>query len=451
MFNWFTNIVGSRYAFEAYSLIFTFLESQFAISLFCRQLTKRDAYPLRLIIASAEAAVLCFLLAVWNTESGALPVRVLCYLIICGINLGFVAFCWSGSPSEMLMAFCSGLASYQIGNKLYPLLQNLRGINDRTTISLLHAGSAVELWELVVFYASRFAVYIALALLLGPKGPLPSGKRTRRNIVLLSFMTIAIVNVLVCVARVYEADSMPMSIVVKIFTIAFSAIVLLLGAGIIQQSEKEQQINVLNQLMKQEKLQFDSVKANMDVINMKCHDLKHIIDKLENKLTDAESDSLREAIRFYDANIKTGSEVLDVVLCEKAILCEKKNITFSCMANGPKFAFLTAVQTYSLFGNIIDNAIEAIEHVPDPEKKVISLICSERGGCPVIEESNYFTGELHLTNGLPSTTKEDSARHGFGTKSIRYIAEQYGGVLEIKAEDGMFFLEVRFPAAVNQS
>ncbi len=446
MFSFATTIFGSRYAFEGYSLIATFIESQFAISLFCARIKKKDAFLLRVLVALLECSVLCYLLAILNTEINALFVRILCYLAICFFNIGFLFFCWEGSASETLMAFCSGLASYQIGNKFFPLLQNVNGINDRMTISLYHTGDIdVQLWELLLFYGSRFAIYILLAFLFRPKAQLSASKRTQRSIVLLSLVTVGIVNTLVCAARLYESESMAMSIVVKIFTIAFSFVVLLLSAGILVQSEREQQINVLNQLMKQEKMQFDSVKANMDAINMRCHDLKHIIDKIEDKLTASETDSLREAIRFYDANIKTGNEVLDVVLCEKAILCEKKGITFSCMADGEKFSFLSAVQTYSLFGNIIDNAIEAVERVPEAEHKIISLICSVQDGCPTIEESNYFTGSLKIKEGLPDTSKADTSRHGYGVRSIRYIAEQYGGSLIIRVEGNMFFLTVSFP------
>ena len=449
MFDFTTSLFGAAYAFEGYSLVATYIETQFAISLFCSKMQKKSPFALRILFALAESVVLCFLLAILNTEVNTLFVRVVCYLTICVFNLVFVYFCWDGSSSETLMAFCSGLASYQIGNKFFPLLQNLNGINDRTTISLFHTGTnEVQLWELLLFYGSRFAIYILLALLFRPKAQLSASKRTRRNIVLLSLVTVSIVNTLVCIARLYESESMAMSIVVKIFTIAFSFVVLLLCAGILVQSEREQQINVLNQLMKQEKMQFDSVKANMDAINMRCHDLKHIIDKIEDKLTESETDSLREAIRFYDANIKTGNEVLDVVLCEKAILCEKKGITFSCMADGEKFSFLSAVQTYSLFGNIIDNAIEAVERVQAPEHKIISLVCSVQNGCPVIEESNYFAGELKIKQGLPDTSKADTSRHGYGVRSIRYIAEQYGGTLEIRAQNNMFFLLVTFPKSI---
>ncbi len=440
-----TRVLTANYAFEGYSLIATFLESQFAIALFTAQMPKKRPFWLRCLFSVVECSVLCFLLAIWNTETGTLPVRVICYLLICAMNFGFLRFCWGGALQETAMAFTAGLAAYQIGNKFYPLLQNLNGVNDRVTISLFHTSANTAAWEWLLFYACRFGVYFLLAWLFHPKGTLSVNRKTRRNIVFLSVGTVTIVNALVCIARVFEHESMTLSIVVKLFTIAFSFVILLIGAGIFNESEKERQISILNQLMRQEKVQFDSVKASMDVINMKCHDLKHIIDKIENKLTGDETDSLREAIRFYDANIKTGNEVLDVVLCEKAMQCEKNGIAFSCMANGEEFRFLTAVQTYSLFGNIIDNAIEAIQKLDDPEQKVISLICTERNGCPIIEESNYFAGNLQLVDGLPSTGKEDAARHGFGTKSIRYIAEQYGGKLEIKTQDNMFFLQVSFP------
>ena len=441
----FIQILG-RYAFEGVALILTFLESQLAVSLFCNQLKKRYGFVIRILMMVPFCSIACYLLAILNTELPALPVRVVAYLLIDGLNLLFVFVCWEGRIEEILLAFSSGLAAYQVGNKFYPLVQNLRGINDRVTISMVHSeAAAIADWEWIVFFSIRIGVYLLLALIFHPREKLAEDKRVRRRIVYVSLGTVAIVNVLVCIARMYEPESMALNIVVKIFTVAFGLVVLIICTGLLSGSEKERQLNILNQLMKQEKTQFETVKANMDAINMRCHDLKHMIDKLESKLTGEEADALREAIRFYDANINTGNEVLDVVLSEKAILCEKNGIRFSCMASGKPFAFLTAAQTYSLFGNIIDNAIEALQQVDDPELKVISLVCNEQDGCPVIEESNYYAGELLFADGIPTTRKQDASRHGFGVRSMRYIVEQYGGTLELKAVDNMFFLEVRFP------
>ena len=63
----------------------------------------------------------------------------------------------------------------------------------------------------------------------------------------------------------------------------------------------------------------------------------------------------------------------------------------------------------------------------------------------MIEESNYFAGGLTLADGLPVTGKGDRSRHGFGTRSIQYIAKQYGGTMDIQSVDNMVFLTVRFP------
>ncbi len=434
------------YIFEGFALGLTFLETQLAISLFCNQLKKRYGFVIRILMMLPVCIIIVYLLAIFNTEVPSHFVRITCYLLIDLLNLLFLVICWEGRLEELLLAFSSGLAAYQVGNKFYPLLQNLNGINDRETLSLVHSGSSpIEEWEWVLFFAIRVGIYVLLALAFRPKDRLAEDKRVRRNILFVSLVTVAIVSVLVCVARVYESESTALSIVVKIFSIAFGIVVLIICAGLLTGSEKERQINILNQLMKQEKTQFESVKANMDAVNMRCHDLKHMIDKLEGKLTESEADALREATRFYDANINTGNDVMDIVLSEKAILCEKNGIRFSCMADGKPFTFLTAAQTYSLLGNIIDNAIEALHYITDPELKVISLICREQDGCPVIEESNYYVGELTFKDGIPTTRKQDSGRHGFGVRSIRYIIEQYSGILSLKTMDNMFFLEVRFP------
>ena len=63
----------------------------------------------------------------------------------------------------------------------------------------------------------------------------------------------------------------------------------------------------------------------------------------------------------------------------------------------------------------------------------------------MIEESNYFSVGLALDHGLTATSKGDVSRHGFGTKSIQYIAGQYGGTMDIKVVGNMFFLTIRFP------
>lgn len=432
------------YTMQSVNLMLTYWECYICIALFARRFERREFFFVRIALTLLEGMVACYLLAIWYTEAGSLLVRVLCYSTITVLNFTSLVFCWKDDLQEMMLAFCSGMAAYQFTNKLYPLLQNLRGINDRETLALLHSGSQISNLDWAVFFTFHLATIILLSVFFAPKNRLVHNRRTTRNVIILSIATVTLVNILICVSRVFEGESPMLNIVTKVLYVGFSFTILTICAGIFSQSEQEEQIGILHQLWRQDRAQFESVKANMDVINMKCHDLKHILDKIEDKLTGEEAASLREAIQFYDANIKTGNEVLDVVLCEKAMTCQKSGISFSCMADGGRLGFLTPVQTYSLFGNVIDNAVEAVKPLP-LEERVISLSCREEGDVLVIEESNYFSGGLKLDHGLPATSKGDSSRHGFGTKSIQYIAAQYGGTMDIKVTDNMFFLTIRFP------
>ena len=61
--------------------------------------------------------------------------------------------------------------------------------------------------------------------------------------------------------------------------------------------------------------------------------------------------------------------VIDVVLVERSLQCEKAGIRLSCMIDGSKFEFMRQPDIYSLFVNILDNAID--------EKRVISLTAEE--------------------------------------------------------------------------
>lgn len=441
----FYNIMGP-YTWEAFSLGLTFLEIQICIFFFARVLKKGRLFPLRILISLLAGLGLSLLLAVFKTTHDILSVRVFCYLAISLMNLAITMICFSDTVLNELLVFCSGSAAYQVTGKLYPLIQNILGINDRETISLFHHGSEnLQDWEWLLFLAFQFGMYFLLSIVFRPKTKLVEDTTTKAKVIALSIVTVLIVNVLICISRVYEAESFALNIVVKLFCIGFGVVVLLTCAGILSQNEREQQLAIMNQLWKQDRAQFESVKANIDVVNMKCHNLKHIIGKIEGKLTKDEIASLQEAIQFYDSNIKTGNKVLDVVLCEKAMLCQKNGIQFFCMADGKKLDFLTAVQTYTLFGNIIDNAVEAVRQVENPENKLISLLCRENNGYLEIEESNYFDGPLVLEDNLPATTKENPHQHGFGIKSIKYITEQYGGKLTVRVEDNMFFLNIRFP------
>ena len=126
---------------------------------------------------------------------------------------------------------------------------------------------------------------------------------------------------------------------------------------------------VVKSILRQERKHYQMSKENIDFINIKCHDLKYRLASCGGKLPQQEMEEILRAINFYDTDFKTGNEVLDTVLSEKILKCDGLGIRLSCMADGKALDFMEAGDLYSLFGNALDNAIEAVSRLDDSEKR----------------------------------------------------------------------------------
>ena len=154
---------------------------------------------------------------------------------------------------------------------------------------------------------------------------------------------------------------------------------------------------------------------------------------------------LKKDIMIYDTAIDTGNEALNVLMMDKGLYCCEHNIQLSCMADAGSLSFMKLEDVYAIFGNALDNAITAVEKISDPEKRVINLKVLNQNNFFMVQLQNYYDGSLYFENGLPITTKKDKLNHGFGVKSIRFLAEKYGGTMTVSARDGIFTLQILLP------
>lgn len=193
--------------------------------------------------------------------------------------------------------------------------------------------------------------------------------------------------------------------------------------------------------------QMELSRETMDAINMKCHDMRHQIRTLarEGGIVDsAVIGDMERQIDIYDSMVRTGNETLDTVLTDKALLCQARGITLSCIVDGEALDFLPRSEVCSLFGNVLDNAIEASSQVEDPARRLITLDVHARGGLVSISAENYFEGEVLMEDRqLPASRRGEG--HGFGMRSIERTAEGWGGSVSASAEDGVFRLNIVMP------
>lgn len=205
--------------------------------------------------------------------------------------------------------------------------------------------------------------------------------------------------------------------------------------------------HIMEELMHHEKHQHDLNKQTVDIINIKCHDLKHQIGMLETMDTSERKEAIKElqrAVIIYDSIIKTGNDTLDLILTEKNFVCVKYNIKVSYIIDGAELNFIKTADIYSLFGNILDNAIESVIAEPDEAKRLINISVTRKGNIVHIHAANYCAVEPKFIDGLPISTKDDKNYHGFGTKSIKYIAEQYGGQFNCYFKNNKYVLDILF-------
>lgn len=211
-----------------------------------------------------------------------------------------------------------------------------------------------------------------------------------------------------------------------------------------------QELTSINNMFQLQYKQYQAYRENSEILDRKVHDLKHqlAIIQQESDKTKKEKylEEMSEVIQTLDAKIETGNPVLDTILSQKNYYCLQNGINFTCIVQGEPLHFMDVMDISALFGNAIDNAIEAVEKIDNPEQRLITLKVASHQQFLIIRLDNYDTSSLDLSTGqLPETSKTNKDYHGFGLKSMEYVANKYGGSLTLSKEDNWVQLKIILP------
>ena len=204
---------------------------------------------------------------------------------------------------------------------------------------------------------------------------------------------------------------------------------------------------------------YERLKDAIDTANVHYHDLKHQLVRIR-AAADRDSadrsdvrqvlDDLAHRTDDYDGVAQTGNAALDVVLTHKTLAARRKGIRLTYMADAGNVVWIDDYDLYSLFGNMLDNALEATERLGDPERRVVKLTVTGRTGMTMIRISNYFDDIHYDEQGRLRTGKADAASHGYGMASIRMIVERLGGEMAVTADEGIFTLSIVLPRPTDE-
>lgn len=175
------------------------------------------------------------------------------------------------------------------------------------------------------------------------------------------------------------------------------------------------------------------------------HDLKNHLILLQGQQGTEETrrsiQSLQKEIESYENYRHTGNDCLDILLRDKMRLAKEKGIDFTASLRFEDGGFIEPLDVSTIFGNALDNALEACERLPEELRFITAKAGRVRDMLVITVENSRRMDQLYDGK----TTKKDRFLHGLGLSNIQAAVEKYGGECVAKAKDDRFVLKVTIP------
>jgi cell division protein FtsB len=370
------------------------------------------------------------------------------FLLFFVLTLLMVIFCFRDRLWNVL--FCC-LAAYTVQHVAYLLntilinlfIDDYGNVYQGGELPQLTAGQNAVIW--IVYFACYLMVYAEAYLLLISIIPKNPDLQLGRTVMIVICGLVIIVDIVFNMYTVYNTEGTLAVFLEEVYNLIICLLVLQMQFQKLRQKKILEDYDVIQKILEKEQMQYKHLKDNMNIINVKCHDLKHQLRAIRH---DEHSDlkelkQVEQAISIYQTAARTGNETLDIVLMDKLLYCDKNGINITCIADGQSLSFISEVDIYSLFGNALDNAITAVEPLPE-QYRDIKLTVKNIGDVVHVRLENRFKGKIRLEDGVPVTTKKNKQYHGYGFLSMQMIAAKYNGKVKVDVDGDKFILNVVF-------
>ena len=277
------------------------------------------------------------------------------------------------------------------------------------------------------------------------------GKVGRLNSILtfsVSAVSIVGLGATMFIATTDYASQLETQISILVLAFLFTNIILyLMLAQIERLRKKEYELKLL-----EEKTAFDSARheettAVWQNVRRIQHDIKHHFSVINAQLEAGKVDESREylaklipEIESMGRIIRSENKTIDYIINSKlSALTDTQIIISGLIAD---FSDIEDRDLACLFGNILDNAIEAIA---DLDEKRIEILFSVENASRMIIFKNTIGKSVLKTNPELRSTKNDSSSHGYGHKIVEKIVKDRRGMIDYFEEGDMFGVQIIFP------
>ncbi len=229
------------------------------------------------------------------------------------------------------------------------------------------------------------------------------------------------------------------------FGLLFSTIfALYLYEHITKQAEKIREQEQYEQQLRTQLKHVDDILITQKQIKSFKHDFNNFRIGLAAYIKDKDFrgadnyiNELAEKFNHEHNIVETGNTAFDAILSTKIAIAESKGITVNKKIQIPEDICINPVDLCVIFGNALDNAIEACERADIEDKEInITIICKDEAVfCKIVNTASKSTGMLL------DTSKADKQNHGFGLENITMTLSKYNASPTIERTNTEFVLK----------
>ena len=326
-------------------------------------------------------------------------------------------------------------------------IQNLGDNIGNMVIFLFHLlDKKYEVYQLHIYsgiYALTFVSYYFL-FVRKFKGDMIPDFMKGKIIYLITIMTLVVVYIISMFAQ--STTDFVGFIASRVYGVVACLFLLFIQFNAFYSKKLENENKTFAQIIHNENEKYKTSKRNVDMINMRIHDLKHEVENIKEYARSKEEQlalaNLQNELEIYNNEIETGNATLNFILAEKSLYCKNNGIKFSILADASALDKMNSNDIYSLFENALDNAVEAASNVKKENRTIIFNVIP-KGKFVTIHIENYTNEDIVFHDGLPITRK-DKDYHGYGIKSILRVVKKYDGTYAISCKNHIFILNIAF-------
>lgn len=231
-------------------------------------------------------------------------------------------------------------------------------------------------------------------------------------------------------------------------------VVAALTAGVFVLFNRFQMLKTENEMLLElgtlSKNHIKEMEIMMEKNRIQTHDIKHHLLILREYGQERKWDMLMSYLNELSDDILVQKKamwtqvgILDTLLEQKKAKAESKGIAFRIRADRIGELPFSDMEISTLFSNLLDNAIEACEKIPD-DRRWIEIHITRKSAMLYITISNSIKGRPLEKEGKLITNKENHQLHGYGIKSVQKIVRKYEGEFSYQVHENEFVVTITF-------